>query len=165
MKCFDSISSNCMWFLNILLRKLITCLVNCGDNQLRKIHKTQWIYVHGYLFLSTTILVFSLSTCQPSKSLLSFFPLSILPSLPPWQKSSATLEFTITFSRHNDVYQGLRLNLTFSLCVEIRRARPHKRALNLPECKNHLHYFLKVRFHGEGAVSWIISPPKDMFHS
>lgn len=36
-----------------------------------------------------------------------------------------------------------------------RRTRPHKWALSLPKGENHLHYFLKVRWHGEGDVSWI----------
>ena len=87
-------------------------------------------------------------------------------SLPLSQLGSLTLEFTTTFSRHNDVYQGLRLNLTFSLWVEVwRRARPHKWALTLPEGKNHLRYFLKVQFPGERAVSWMVSPPKGKFQS
>lgn len=38
IKCVCCVSNNCMWFIKILLRKVITCLVNCGENQLRKFH-------------------------------------------------------------------------------------------------------------------------------
>lgn len=74
------------------------------------------------------------------------------------KQSSWTLEFTTTFSRHNCIYQKLCLNMIFSLCVEVKRiARYHKWALHWPECKNHLHYFLIMRLHEEGVVSWTVS--------
>ena len=76
----------------------MACLVDYGDNQLRNIHKTQWIYTHRSLLLPSTILVFLLSTHQPSKRLLSFFPLLVLLSLIPWQKISVTLELTCSCS-------------------------------------------------------------------
>lgn len=110
-----------------------------------------------YIFFSTIILVFPLSNCQASELLLSLFPLLI--QSPHWfgcltVENSCILEFTTTFCRHKDVYQGLHLNLIVSLCVEARRrVRPHRWALNSPKCGNRLLYFLEVRFHEEGVVS------------
>lgn len=65
-----------MWFVKILLRKLITCLVNCGDNQLQKIHKLSEFRFMGISLFPTIILVFPSSKRQASKLLLSLFPLS-----------------------------------------------------------------------------------------
>lgn len=113
-----------------------------------------------YIFFPTSILVFPLSNCQASELLLSLFPLLI--QSPHWfgcltEESSCILEFTTTFPRHKDVYQGLHLNLIFLVCAEVRRVRPHRWALNSPKCGNHLLYFLEVRFHEEDVVSWTVS--------